>query len=194
MIIVLAIAIVILACSSIAFCVAFSKLWDKYTEMKNDYKFFGNLMQINNKSIDALRELVEKQTEVYNMTMRINKIQSEQYELIRERVETMTNLCSILSDRYKNIVEGLHDFYVQQSSLDEKYDHIYDMFDHCSNSLKELEEKYDYICTMSLIRGGDQIEAPETQVSEMAGVEETKYDEPNNESSDSPPSGAQRMV
>ena len=186
MIIVLAIAIVILACSSIAFCVAFSKLWDKFVEMKTDYQYFSKLIEINNQSLQCMRIELNKQYEVYKKMLEIDNIQTSQYQLLNEKVNIMQDLCSKISEQHRDLLKSLNEFYKQQYGLDDKYDHIYDMFGRCQDLLKKLNEKYDYICS----RVGDEHEASETPLPEMAGVERTEHNEPDNESADPPPSGA----
>lgn len=180
MIIVLAIAIVILACSSIAFCVAFSKLWDKFVEMKTDYQYFSKLIEINNQSLQCMRVELNKQYEIYKKMLEIDNIQTSQYQLLNEKVEIMQNLYSKISEQHRDLLKSLNEFYKQQSGLDDKYDHIYDMFGRCQDLLKKLDEK----------KVGDKNEASETPLPKMAGVEETEHDESANESTDPPPSGA----
>lgn len=180
MIIVLAIAIVILACSSIAFCVAFSKLWDKFVEMKTDYQYFSRLIEINNQSLQCMRVELNKQYEIYKKMLEIDNIQTSQYQLLNEKVEIMQNLYSKISEQHRDLLESLNEFYKQQSGLDDKYDHIYDMFGRCQDLLKKLDEK----------KVGDKNEASKTSLPEMAGVEKTEHDESDNKSANTSPSSA----
>lgn len=121
------ILICVLAISELTFIFTLFVLIQKIQDMKGEYKFFKDIVKINNETINDVYKVMDNHTKYYARMIQLDETYGAQYDKMIEIIEKIDDSYRSLLEAWKHIVE--------------QYDNTYEEFKSCNERLNKLPER-----------------------------------------------------